>query len=387
MDRQQVLDKAFEVVYFPKEVFDLSMLYGLGNSVSASVEPLLGHALHRINAWLWPVLSTFLPGDTVRFGDMTIEMRDDVPAEGREHSKKSFIATVENRQWRFGWANSEGATPYLIVAADIESFFSDGYCEFRRGLEGPARGCISGKGSDVRSMFEFIGHCSRLMPEQYLRVREKTVENSWEFDELSVHLDYEGGLGASMSADLYEMAEQKACRIIAEWAAPRAQFLTDFLIENDFEWGDGYISHSYGANQVFAIEAGDHRGAYYHNTFPGTDDGDRYLTWFDRAADGRLATLNIYEISAGDDGIELVKSFHEGDIPNPSVSHDFATGRTVFSNGVQGYDHLANSTLFLSDDSRMAANFDPENEGTDFERRTCFEDLFPEAEVKVSPAP
>lgn len=375
MERQQVLDKAFDNVCFPTEEFHPSMTYGLGNSVSASVEPLLGHALNRINAWLWPQLAKFQPGDQIQLGDMSIQMKDDSPASRRELSSKAFIATIEDRQWRFTWSASETSEPFLSVAADAESYFASGYCEFKKGIDGPSFGRITGKGGDVRSMFEFIGHCARLMPPEILSIRENTVSPQWEFDDFAMIVDHEGGLGASLSSDLYEMAEQKACRIIADWAGPHAQFLFDFLMDKELKWGDSYASHHDRCNQVFAIDAGVGRGAYFHQTFPGDSDGERFLTWFDRDPDGEIAQLSIYAIPGGADGMAIVKAFHEGDMPSASVVHDFVTGKTMLADAVKGYDHLANSTIYLGYDARMAEDSDPRRESGSFERLTGFVDL------------
>lgn len=373
MDRQQVLNDVLSEVFPVPEAFDPSMCYSLGGSVSATVEPLVGHALHRVHSWLWPALSSMLPGESRWMGDLHVEMTDYDLAEGREQSRKSFVATVGDKRCRLSWIGIEDREPYLSVASDVDSYFATAGCVFSHGLGGPAEGTVSGRGTDVRKMFEFLGHCARLMPEDCLtQDAATTLSRPWALSPLMPLLDFEGGLGTSMATELHEMAEQKACRMIADWMAPRALLVADFLEENGFQWPEAYLSTYHEGYGAFALNVGDGRSAFMVHCLPGDGLEDRYLTWFDHAPDGLVGVISTLALPAGEEGIQVIKAFMDGVYPPPSVEHDFTTGSTTFIGG--GYDQLANSSIFIMGAAQQAVTFDPECEGVDFERRTRFYD-------------
>jgi hypothetical protein len=59
----------------------------------------------------------------------------------------------------------------------------------------------------------------------------------------------------------------------------------------------------------------------------------------------------------------LLKS---GDL-QPTVTHEYASGSTLFSPGGAGMQHLANMAESIEQASFMAARFDPKDEGVGYE--------------------
>jgi len=368
MDRQQVLEKAFANIHFDDGDFDIGLVYRLGNSVRSSVENMVGHGLNRVHAWLWPRLSTMVPGEELVLGRISIKAHEDLPAAGREWSKKSFVAHVDGERWKLAWIDIDGSDAHFAVGVDPDGFFSAGYCDFKKGLHGPVSGHVSGKGAEIRKLFDFIGIAAGQMPEEILTVREETV---WPGDydgQVADLVGFEGGLGSGLASDLYEMAEQRACAILAGWAAPRVLALNGFLTENGFVSGHGHLKHNDGGNLIFALDRGDGRVAYVHQSFPGDGEFDTYVSWTELDENGIVTKLNSHALSPGAslDGAAL--TYGAGDDLPMAFSHDFKTSVTTFGDGSKGYTHLVHFAAYLGYDSHFADQFDLAGEGETFER-------------------
>lgn len=379
---QEVVHNAFKQLTFDREI-DLDLVNRWGDHVAYSVEPLVGHGLNRLHNWLWPFASQMQPGSSQDFGGVVLRCVEDLPADGREWAKKTFLIEGNQRAWKLVWQDIYGKDAHLAVALTSDAFFSAAYCDFSEGLEGPVRGYLNGKGSEVREVFDLLDLAARSMPADILKVRQGTVQSEWELEPFVPLIEFDGRLGASLAGDLYDMAQQHVCSMIARAASAASLATPGLLAENGFVFEHSLLKSKSDVICGLPSVSPGIRG-YYFQLFPGTGEFDRYLSWSEIGSNGTLLKLNVRAIALGERAVPVIRALLQGDDVQASVSHDFAGGITTFADPVKGYDHLANYAVLLRGHFRLLADLDLSIEGEEFERITDFDDLEPEEEIIVT---
>lgn len=366
-DRQTVLQAASELAQFDKD-FDMDLVYRLQDSMHSSVDTLALYGLSRVHSWLWPLLKDLPLGKSVQIGPFEIVAAEKDAATSRDQSKQSFYAHASGNRWKLAWFGMEGKSSGLGVGVDPDGFFSVAYCEFRDSDKKAEKGGVTGRGSEITSLFDFLTLAGAAMPADVRNVGAAALARSWEFDDIEDIAAFDNSMGATFGAELHGLAEQRASKMLCDIAANNTVNLVTALKNHNLVYEKEFLRSKNSV--VFAIEGQPSPGiAYYSERAPG-GEGDRYLTWCNTHYDGSIVEFHTYVLPPDKLVSEAVAEFADGRI-EPSCSHDFASGKTTFADTVMGYTHLASATIFLHHDSHLALS----SEAIDGERSPHFEDL------------
>lgn len=366
-NRQDILKAASEAVYFDAD-FNMDIVYRLQNSMHTSVDILATYGLSRVHAWLWPHLKELPVGEHFQIGPFLVIGAEREAAAGREQSKQSYFVYAEGKRWKIAWLGVEGRDAAFGVGVDPDGFFSVAYCEFGNALGKPVKGGVSGRGSEIRQLFEFLVLAGEAMPSVVREVGSEALARSWEFEEIRNLVEFDGCLGATFGAELHDLAEQKASKMLCDIAGQNAIKLVTGLKQHDLVHGKAFLRSKNSA--VFALEeVSPSTVAFYSERFPG-GEWDRHLSWCNLGSDGVVEGYHVYMLPPEKQVSNAVAEFRQG-LVKPSSSHDYATGKTTFSDTIAGYTNLATATIFLHHDTYLVTR--PSVDA--WERAEDFDDL------------
>jgi hypothetical protein len=366
-DRQTVLQNASELAHFDSD-FDMDLVYRLQHSMQSSVDNLALYGLSRVSAWLWPLLSGLPVGGKAQIGPFQIVAAEKHAAAGREQSKQSYHVHAQGKRWKLAWLGMEAREAVFGVGVDPDGFFSVAACEFRDKDGKPNKGGVSGRGSEISSLFDFLILAGKAMPAAVRNVGADALAYSWEFHDIKDLVNFDDCMGATFGAELHDLAEQRACKMLCDIAALNTVKLVSGLKQNNFVYGKEFLRSKNVAE--FALEGPcTSIVAFYSERFPG-GEGDRYLTWCDLRSDGSVESFHTYVLPPEKLVSETVAEFAEGLI-KPSCSHDYSTGKTTFADTVMGYTHLATATIYLHQDTYFVSCTD----ASEWDRSTHFDNL------------
>lgn len=284
-NRQDILKAASEAVYFDAE-FDMDIVYRLQNSMHTSVDTLSTYALSRVHAWLWPLLKELPVGEQLQIGPFLVVGVEREVAAGREQSKQSYYVHAEGKRWKIAWLGVEGRDATFGVGVDPDGFFSVAYCEFGDALGKPVKGGVSGRGSEIRQLFEFLVLAGEAMPPATREVGSEALARPWEFEEIRNLVEFDGCLGATFGAELHDLAEQQASKLLCDIAGQNALKLVTALKQHDLVYGKAFLRSK--NSTVFALEQPSPSViAFYSERFPG-GEGDRHLSWCNLGSEGAV---------------------------------------------------------------------------------------------------
>lgn len=366
-DRQTVLQAASQVAHFDED-FDMDLVYRLQDSMHSSVDTLALYGLSRVHAWLWPLLKDLPLANRVQIGPFEIVAAEKDAATSRDQSKQSFYAHASGNRWKLAWFGMEGKSSGLGVGVDPDGFFSVAYCEFRDSDKKAEKGGVTGRGSEITSLFDFLTLAGAAMPADVRNVGAAALARSWEFDDIEDIVAFDNSMGATFGAELHGLAEQRASKMLCDIAASNVINLVTALQKHVLVHDKEFLRSKNSV--LFAIEGVPSKPmAYYSERFPG-GEGDRYINWCDTHSNGSIIGFNTYVLPPDKLVSEAITDFADGRI-EPSCSHDFASGKTMFGDTVRGYTHLASATIYLHHDAHLVLSSDTD----DWERSTHFDDL------------
>ncbi len=366
MNPSEILSAAFQSISWSNEPFEPHMgdFDRLGRSVSSSAEMVALHSLARVHGWLWPQVESMSEGATVAIGDMSARtVRDD------EDSK--FVSLSKGGdEWFVVWSRTTSEDPAISLGI-ADSARDSGqrrvaYCTLPS--SGIRRGRLIAEGSDVGRMFALFADLRPLMPPEHLAIKDGSRNDVYLADfGLDRVLLLDGGLGGHAATRLYGMAEQHAASVVFKWATAKYDHVSRFLLEKGIVFGSRALKFNDGDRIICGIETGDEgRRAIFDSRFPHDRFGNRFLTWMDFSYNGALAAVHSFAIPEGerlDNVIDLLKS---GEL-HPSVTHEYASGRTIFSMDGAGMRYLENMTFSIGQAELAAREFDPKNDDGFFE--------------------
>jgi hypothetical protein len=366
-NRQTVLQAAFEIAHFDAD-FDMDVVYRLQNSMHSSVDILAVYGLSRVHAWLWPILKELSLGEEVQIGPFLVVGAEREVAAGRELSKQSYHVHSEGKRWKIAWRDVEGQHSTFGVGVDPEAFFSVAYCEFGDVLGKPVKGGVSGRGSEIRQLFDFLVLAGEAMPSSVREVGSEALARAWEFEEIQNMVEFDGRLGATFGAELHDLAEQRASKMLCDIAGQNAVELVRGLKQHGLIYGKAFLRSK--NSTVFALEESSPSiSAFYSERFPG-GEGDRHLSWCSLGVDGAVTGYHVYMLPPEKRVSDAIAEFAQGFI-KPSSSHDYTSGQTSFADTIMGYTHLAAATIFLHHDTYLVTR----SSVNDWERSEHFDDL------------
>jgi hypothetical protein len=366
MNRTEVLSRAFQAISWPDAPFEPCMgdLDRLSRSASSSAEVLAMHSLARVHAWLWPQVASATLGSVLALGGMTAEtVRDD------EDGKILSLSKGDDR-WMLAWTGMGGDDPSIRLGLADPARDSGqrriAYCTVPS--SGIRKGRLMAERSDVGRMFGLFSDIRAIMPAEHLKVMDGSRNDERLTDvDLDRVLEIDGGLGGPAAAQLHRIAEQHAASIIFRWAAAKYDHVSRFLLDNGIVFGSHALKFSDGDRIICGIETGDERQrAIFDSRFPHEHSGNRFLTWIDFSHNGAVAAVHSLSIPADERLADVVRLLKSGDL-QPTVTHEYASGSTLFSPGGAGMQHLANMAESIEQASFMAARFDPKDEGAGYE--------------------
>jgi hypothetical protein len=372
---EEIVRKAFNALEFAPQA-DTCTIFGLNFQVSSSVDPLIGHGLNRLHSWLWPLLSKMEPGETLKFNDSVFRYSQDKPAAGREWAQKVCSFETNQRNWKLVWQDIGGQDANFSVGLTEAAMFSVAYCDFPEGLAGPVRGYLTGKGKEVRDVFDLLDLAAREMPVELLNVRKGTIKSPWELEPLLPFIEFDGRIGATLAPDLYDMAQQHAASLIAKAALSASVAVPDILTKHNILFPQSVLEVESQAICGLALQNSDVRG-YYTQLARCTSECDRYLSWSEIGPDGGVLKLNIHAVPADERATPIIQALLQGDELQPSVSYDCSTGVSTFNDPVKGYDHLANYAILAKEHDELLSRIEPLLSGNEFPRIIEFEELEP----------
>jgi hypothetical protein len=365
--REAVLRNASELAHFDAD-FDMSVVYRLQNSMHSSVDVLATYGLGRVHAWLWPLIKDLSTDDEVQIGPFRIVGAEQEVATNREQSKQAFYVHAEDLRWKLAWFDADGPQSSFAVGVDPEGFFSVAYCEFGDKVGGPVAGGVSGRGSEIRQLFNFLVLAGEAMPSSALEIDGSVLRRPWEFEDIHELVAFDGRLGATFGAEMHDLAEQRASKLLCDIAANNAIKLVGELTANGLVYGKSFLRCK--DTTVFAVETPDQsRIAFYSERFPG-GEWDRYLSWCDMKSDGSVSQYHSYLLPPEKQVSGAISDFVDGSI-RPSVTHDYSDGVTSFPDTVNGYTMLASATIFLHHDAYLLSHLQED----DWQRSEHFDDL------------
>lgn len=366
MNHDEILARAFEAITWSDEPFEPGMgdLDRLDRSASSASATMALHSLARIHGWLWPKVKSASEGTVLVIGDMVAEtIRDD------EDGKFVSLSIADDR-WMLSWGGMEGEEPTIRLGlADPDRDSGQrrmAYCTLPP--SGRRSGRLLAEGGDVGRMFGMFAHLRVLMPAEHLSVLDGSRNDDSLTDfELDRVLELDGGIAGTAAAQLHRMAEQHAASVIFQWAADKYDRVSRFLVEKGFVYGSRALTFNDGERTICGVETGDEdKMAFFDSRFPHERSGNRFLTWIDYSYNGAVAAVHSFAIPAGaelSNAVDLLKSC---DI-EPTLTHEYATGRTIVSSDGIGMRHLASMARAIDQASHLVARFDPKNEGDDYE--------------------
>jgi hypothetical protein len=366
MDRNDALARAFDAITWSDEPFDPGMgdLDRLARSVSSSVETVALHSLARIHGWLWPLVKSTSEG--------TVLIIDELSAETiRSDDDGKFVSlSIGGGQWVLSWGGMEGEEPTIrlgLAAPERDSGQRKmAYCTIA--ASGGRRGRLMAEGGDVERMFDMFSALRQIMPSEHLKVIDGSRNDDCLRDfELDRILEIDGGLVGSAATELYRMAEQHAASVIFRWAAAKYDSVSRFLLEKGIVPGSCALKFNDGDRIICGVETGnDGQRAIFDSRFPHERYGNRFLTWIDFSYDGAIAAVHSFAIPDTDlleTSVELLRS---GRL-QPSVTHEYASKRTIFSLGGAGMRYLESMAFSIGQADLAVREFDPKRDDGYFE--------------------
>lgn len=366
-NRETVIRNASELADFGAD-FDMSVVYGLQNNMRCSVDVLATYGLGRVQAWLWPLVKGLAVNEELQVGPFKIVAAEQRVATNRDPASQTYYAYAEGRRWQLVWSDVEGRHSAFGVGVDPEGFFSAAYCEFGDTFGGPVIGGVSGRGSEIKQVFDFLVLAGEAMPSSASEIDSGILRSSWEFDDIREMVEFDGRLGATFGGELHHLAEQRASKILCDIAANNALQCFAALNSKGFIHDKSFLRCK--DVTVFALDVADQpRVAFYSERFPG-GEWDRYISWCDIGSDGAVSRYHTYLLPFEKQVSDAVSEFRDGTL-TASVTHDFGSGQTSFSDTVTGYNLLATATIFLHEDTHLLTHLPDDG----WERSERFDDL------------
>lgn len=366
MNRDEILARAFEAITWSDEPFEPGMgdLDRLDRSASSASATLALHSLARVHGWLWPQVKSAAEGTVIVIGGMVAEtIRDD------EDGKFVSLSIADDR-WMLSWGGMKGEEPTLRLGLSDPDRDSGqrrmAYCTLPP--SGRRRGRLMAEGGDVGRMFGMFSHLRALMPAEHLSVLDGSRnDDSLTGFELDRVLELDGGIAGPAAAQLHRMAEQHAASVIFQWAADKYDRVSRFLLEKGFVYGSCALTFNDGERTICGVETGDEgKRALFDSRFPHEGAANRFLTWIDYSYNGAVAAVHSFAIPEGAELSNAVGLLKSSDI-EPTLTHEYATGRTIVSSDDVGMRHLASMARAIDQASYLIARFDPKDEGADYE--------------------
>lgn len=366
MNRDEILARAFEAISWSDEPFEPGMgdLERLDRAACAAAATITLHSLARIHGWLWPELKSASEGTVLIIGDIVAEtIRDD-------EDGKFVSLTIGGERWVLSWGGMEGDEPTIRLGlADRERESGQrrmAYCALPR--SGRRSGRLLAEGGDVGRMFGMFAHLKALMPAEHLSVLDGSRNDDGLTDfELDSVLELDGGIAGAAAAQLHRMAEQHAASVIFQWAAEKYDLVSRFLMDKGFVYGARALTFNDGERTICGVDTGDEdKRALFDSRFPHEGPGNRFLTWIDCSYNGAVAAVHSFAIPesvALSNAVDLLKSSGL----EPTLTHEYATGRTIISSDDIGMRYLASMARAIDQASHLVARFDPKDEGGEYE--------------------